>query len=121
MIDYPKESIDENGYPTEGVLEWIKYYDNYQNLKTLFDVCFMELWSYPEFVIYRKEGGQERRAKLGWYSDERTATHTWDVATGGWSGNEDIIRALQENYVVWGITWQLSERGGRYVFEWVQR
>ena len=42
---------------------------------------------------------------------------TFDLATGGWSGNEDIIQAMRKNVMFWSICWQLSERGGRYVFE----
>ncbi len=116
MINYPDESFDENGYPTDGVLDWIRYYDDYQNLRPLFDTCFNVLWSYPQFVNYEVSADY-----FGSSNVVKSLTHTWDVATGGWSGNEDIIMALQENYVVWGITWQLSERGGRYVFEWVQQ
>jgi hypothetical protein len=40
------------------------------------------------------------------------------LITGGWSGNEDIIHALETNAIWWMVTWRLSERGGRYVFEW---
>jgi hypothetical protein len=36
--------------------------------------------------------------------------------TGGWSGNEEIISALQNNYMIWSLTWQKSERGGAFWF-----
>lgn len=36
--------------------------------------------------------------------------------TFGWSGNEDIIGALQDNYLFWVMCWQKSERGGHYWF-----
>jgi hypothetical protein len=38
------------------------------------------------------------------------------LATGGWSGNEELIRALQENRFFWMSAWESSERGGRHVF-----
>lgn len=38
------------------------------------------------------------------------------VSTGGWSGNEEIITAMQENYILWGMTWQEARRGGHYKF-----
>ncbi len=38
------------------------------------------------------------------------------MATGGWSGNEDIIDALHRNVAFWGLSWQKSERGGAYWF-----
>ncbi len=39
------------------------------------------------------------------------------ISTGGWSGNEDIIRAMQENSLFGGVCWVSSKRGGHYVFE----
>ena len=37
--------------------------------------------------------------------------------TGGWSGNEDIIEALQKNKMFWIMWWWKTERGGHYYFE----
>ena len=37
------------------------------------------------------------------------------LATGGWSGNEDVISALMES-PFWAQGWQSSHRGGLYVF-----
>jgi hypothetical protein len=46
------------------------------------------------------------------------------MATGGFSGNEMIITALQRT-VFWGMCWERSERGGRHVFhlppDWKER
>lgn len=39
------------------------------------------------------------------------------LATGGWSGNEDIIAALQENQMFWILCWQSSHRGGMHWFK----
>ena len=39
------------------------------------------------------------------------------VSTGGWSGNEDLIRALQQNRVFWAICWEQSRRGGHHIFD----
>ena len=40
----------------------------------------------------------------------------YELITGGWSENEEIVMALQENYLFWGLCWQESVRGGRYEF-----
>lgn len=56
-----------------------------------------ELWAYPDAV--KCEG------------------RTFTFITLGWSGNEDIIEAIGANKLLWFICWQLSERGGRFVFE----
>ncbi len=38
------------------------------------------------------------------------------VSTGGWSGNEDILDAMQENFACWARTWYSHRRGGHYEF-----
>lgn len=38
------------------------------------------------------------------------------MVTGGWSGNEDIIHALQQN-LFWGLYWEKSVRGGLFEFK----
>lgn len=38
-----------------------------------------------------------------------------ELHTFGWSGNEDIIEALQVN-MFWFLYWQKSKRGGHYYF-----
>ena len=42
--------------------------------------------------------------------------NTWELVTGGWSGNESIIQALRDNVLFWALCWQLSKRGGYYEF-----
>ena len=42
--------------------------------------------------------------------------HYWACATGGWSGNEEIIEALQENVMFWACCWCGSMKGGYH--EW---
>ncbi len=39
------------------------------------------------------------------------------LTTVGWSGNEDIIEALEKNYNFWD-GWHTIKRGGHYYFEW---
>ena len=39
-----------------------------------------------------------------------------ELHTGGWSGNEDIIVALQENFLFWALFWHKSIAGGHYWF-----
>ena len=40
-----------------------------------------------------------------------------ELHTGGWSGNEDIIEALQKHKLFWMMWWWKTERGGHYYFE----
>lgn len=34
------------------------------------------------------------------------------------SGNEDLIDAMRRNTMLWHVTWQLSARGGLYIFRY---
>lgn len=40
----------------------------------------------------------------------------YNISTGGWSGNEDVIEAMNSNVVWWMMYWQQSTRGGHYIF-----
>ena len=40
----------------------------------------------------------------------------WEIATGGWSGCESVIDALQRNRFFWGACWYSTRRGGLYEF-----
>jgi len=42
---------------------------------------------------------------------------TFSISTGGWSGNEDIIGAMGDNFIYWGLCWETSRRGGHYTFK----
>jgi len=88
-------SFDVDGYPTDECLDSIRHYEGkWQEL--------MENIA-PAFHGYGR--------------CEQRDDGVWEVATGGWSGNESIISALQDNYIFWAICWRLSKRGGYFEFE----
>lgn len=81
-------------YPSEKDLEKITNWD-FQDSEGL--IKFVEfLWSYPSYI--KKENGK------------------WFLSTGGWSGNEDVVDALQRNMTWWASHWESSRRGGHYEF-----
>lgn len=47
---------------------------------------------------------------------ERPVTR-YTITTGGWSGNEELIGAMQRNWLMWSVTWVQSNRGGHYIFQ----
>lgn len=40
----------------------------------------------------------------------------YNISTGGWSGNEDIIYTMKKNVLWWSFYWEQSRRGGHYIF-----
>lgn len=85
----------EEEYPSEETLKKIREWE--------YKDC------YKMFLFIQDNWNQEKgRFEIKTY-------HVY-AATGGWSGNEAIIAALQNNYMVWSLTWQKSARGGAYWF-----
>lgn len=90
---------DDNGYPTQEELTKIATWP-LQDIPGLMRYIG-SLWFWPDY--WRVRG-------------RFVYAHT-----GGWSGNEDIVEAMMENVVFWGITWRLSLRGGHFKFEIPER
>jgi hypothetical protein len=92
--------IDDDGYPTDECLEIVKR------------------WSYTqEFELFRFIEGLWEFHDFGWHVEEEKDMHKFFISTGGWSGNESLISALQGNWMIWHSTWEQSRRGGHYIFE----
>jgi hypothetical protein len=101
-LDTP--TFDRDGYPTEETLAAIEQWpsNDYTNL----------------FLFVQKAWSD-----YGWFELDYTSVETidhdqkrWCCATGGWSGNEDIIGALACNNLFWALHWRASLRGGYYEF-----
>lgn len=89
-------TLDSDGYPTEEVLYQIGTFRGDQIHKEILELV-RSLWYYPDFV---EVNGNE-----------------YIFRTGGWSGNESLIHAMQENWIFWSFCWEMSKRGGLYVFK----
>lgn len=86
-------------YPSEPELKYIREFDCVKDDPFKLVKFIGEIWAYADdggFVL--------RKNKL-------------TLHTGGWSGNEDIIRALRDNEYFFMLFWMKSERGGHYLFE----
>jgi hypothetical protein len=90
--------MDYEGYPEEKELNRIKKWNTVDDPFGLVKYV-QERW------VYRKWGFS--------FNSEDGAL---ELHTGGWSGNEDLIIALEQNYMFWGSYWMKSERGGHYYF-----
>ena len=63
-----------------------------------------------------------RRGEWGWKQQRnpftgRVASRTYQVSTGGWSQNKDIIAALEANRPFWEQCWVSYRVGGHYEFK----
>ena len=87
--------MDANGYPDDDELDKIANWPAADAIGLLRYV--KHLWKYPE---YWNECG----------------TGCCQISTGGWSGNEDLIAAMEKNRMWWLFHWHSSKRGGHYEF-----
>jgi hypothetical protein len=106
---------DDDGYPTEQELERIRSWakDSAAAKEPLQFTALMDylrgIWWMPTWGFH---GPHEAKDE---FFD--TNIRRYQLSTGGWSGNEDLIEALQQNFFFWSFCWQSSRRGGHYVFE----
>jgi len=91
-------------YPTDEELDLIESWD-YNDFKGLM-LVIEDLWSYPDY--FSVEVGKS-------FINKKVLKY--DISTGGWSGNEDIIAAMMDNTMFWSLCWEESRRGGHYKFE----
>ena len=102
------EFLDEDGYPTENALEIIRRYPFTLPERKLFEFIH-SIWWMPDW-------GWKECEVIDEVTNERS--YAYYISTGGWSGNESIIQAMQENkWMFWSLTWQQSRRGGHYIFQ----
>lgn len=96
-------NLDNEGYPTEEFLEYIRNFDfedavnPNEYLQELEDGWWMPEWG---FTLHRPYRGYRKL----------------ELHTGGWSGNEDTIQALQDSFF-FTMFWEKTYRGGHYYFK----
>lgn len=54
-----------------------------------------------------------------WGFEYKPKSKKLELHTGGWSGNEDIIRALMHTSL-WVLYWEKTIRGGHYYFKGIK-
>lgn len=111
-IDY----LDEDGYPTDEALDiianwWVGSDGRFDNTKS-----FSELMEFIKPIWWAPDYGWEEKEEPHEIWSEKTVKR-WYISTGGWSGNEDIIHAMQSADFIWSMNWVQSRRGGHYIFE----
>lgn len=94
IMKYP--TFDADGYPTDETLDAIKLWPH-QKSRELF-AFIKAAWKYPDYFSEPENG-------------------VYRIVTGGWSGNESLIAALEKNFIVRVTCWQSSSRGGLHKYE----
>lgn len=86
-------------YPSESALNRIRTFNPFEeSIENFLDLIKSNWWM----------------ADYGWIRN----SDYLELHTGGWSGNEDLIRAWQENqWGCWENLWLKSERGGHHWFK----
>ena len=104
----PEPEFDKSGYPTGRTCTRLKKWPHEDVLGAL---KFMQAaWYYPEMVSNELT------------PEEAKVVHADDgdlyfrFATGGWSGNEELISAFEANQMCMALSWCASIRGGLYIF-----
>jgi hypothetical protein len=104
-----EEMLDEDGYPSEAALEIVRIWPFNGDTREWFDFIKSAIWWAPDWGWHEGEEPHEYKA------DEKV--YRYNISTGGWSGNESIIREMQNNSMMWHLHWVQSRRGGHYIFE----
>lgn len=92
--------LDGNGYPSEETLDRVANWPA-ARANELFDFI-RPIWAHADSGYWRQ--------------DTTKSFHFYYLSTAGWSGNEDLIRALSAN-PMWQIYWEESKRGGHHTFK----
>lgn len=99
---YSKPHFDDDGYPTEDFLEWLKNYNTFQESQEDLLDEIEAAWWLAEWG-FRKHKDKEQTVLF--------------LHTGGWSGNESIISSLEGNLFFWHRFYDSHHAGGHYYFK----
>lgn len=90
--------MDKDGYPDDQELKIIEDWPYQSGYDKLMEYVY-DRWRY---------------ADCGYWCQ---IDSSFQISTGGWSGNESLIQAMEHNRMFWAMCWVSSRRGGQYEFE----
>ena len=105
--------LNKDGYPTAAAERRIRQWDGMDADNCLDFVA--SLWKWPDWGVSRTLKPEEA---LLVHAEE--GDHYLRFATGGWSGNEDLLVALDANLLVTMFTWRLSAAGGLHIYQYMR-
>lgn len=103
--------LTDGGYPTDETLERIRAAKSPREALELAE----RAWHWDGWATRTLR--PEELAMVRRHHEDEPMPEYFRFATGGWSGNEDIIIALERNFLVLGMCWQLSACGGLHIYE----
>lgn len=106
--------MDDDGYPTEDTLQTIRTWPH-DDINGCLDYIARAWWWKDFGVSHELRADELSVVDPSEFREDRYLR----LATGGWSGNEDVIAALRDNRFIWYQSWCLSARGGLYIFRYV--
>ena len=105
--------LDDDGYPTEEFLKEVREW----KFETNEDLLKWFQFIHPIWYNNDPPWWEESVHPHDFFPD-RYDVRRFNISTSGWSGNEDILRAMEQNETMcWDFTWVQSRRGGHYIFE----
>lgn len=112
MTDHPpltEPTFDADGYPTEETLDAIRHWpvNDLRAFEAVMDFVG-RAWRYPDYW-----------GKTPHATDPEAPTRRflrYAFSTGGWSGNESLVGAIEANAIVQNIGAWAWRRGGHYEY-----
>lgn len=105
MEDFLEES---KPFPTEEELRAIEEWNLDEKPVSGLLELIERLWRWSDWGV---------RKRIGYGVLRKRKVLKFELHTGGWSGNEEIVKALMKNSVFWSQYWEKIIRGGHYYFE----
>lgn len=95
--------MDDDGYPSDEVVEALPDVEitSWADCETILR-ALCAAWKWPSY------------ARIG---RRRKGRRLWRISTGGWSGHESLLSALERNSMFMVLCFHSLRRGGHYVFE----
>ena len=109
--EYPKQLMDENGYPTSEALDYIKNWSLQWGRSEDTPVKAGQYFGkgmHEELIEYV--------TSIWTYDSINYEDGLLEIHTGGWSGNEEIIDELKKTDL-WLTKFKCHQTGGHYFFE----
>ncbi len=100
--------MTRDGYPTRKELKYIRDFDILKEDPLILMKYIKERWCWHDFFTIRKKSPRLFKDRKVWGIK---------MITGGWSGNEDLIRALKGNKFFFLLYHKRWEAGGLWYFE----